>query len=196
MVFGEAATSQNLAARSPGLDPGAGRVHEHQIERAEEIAPPREQVLLDDVLQATRREGRGPVLLILGQFLAEPGHRPIEVMQVEALDALDPVILPPAVRRPVRAAAKQPMQNGQDHRALQRKIMPAELARFSTTSRQPVSSHKRSKTSAGPMRRAVLVVASPAATRRRQWLWRRSGRPSAAAAPIARCRANPRPVRA
>jgi hypothetical protein len=43
--------------------------HEHEIERAEQIAPPREQFLLDDVLQATRREGRGAVLLIFGQLL-------------------------------------------------------------------------------------------------------------------------------
>ncbi len=103
----------------------AGRVHEHQIERAEEIAPPREQLLLHHVLQATRREGCRPVLLVFGQLLAEPGHRPIEMMQVEALDAFDPVILPPAVRRPVGAAGEQAVQNGQEHRALQRKIMLA-----------------------------------------------------------------------
>jgi len=28
--------------------------------------------------------------LVFGQLLAEPGHRPIKMMQVEALDALDP----------------------------------------------------------------------------------------------------------
>ena len=105
------------------LEIEAGRIHEHQIERAEEIAPPREQVLLDDILQATRRKRRGPVLLIFRQFLAKPGHRPIEVMQVEALDAVDPVILPPAVRRAIGATAKQPMQNGEEHRPFQRKII-------------------------------------------------------------------------
>ena len=107
------------------LEIEAGRVHEHQIERAEEIAPPREQLLLDDVLQAARRKRRGPVLLVFGQLFAEPGHRPIEMMQVEALDALDPVILPPAVRRPIRAAGEQAVQNGEEHRALQREIMLA-----------------------------------------------------------------------
>ena len=47
------------------------------------------------------------------------------MMQIEALDAPDPVIQPPPIRRPVGAARKQPMQNGEEHRALQREIMMA-----------------------------------------------------------------------
>ena len=123
MILGKAAASKRLAARA--LEVEAGGVHEHEIERAEELAPPREQVLLDNVFQATRREARSPVLLILRQFPAEPGHRAIKMMQIEALDALDPVIQPPAIRRPVGAARKQAMQNGEEHRALQREIMMA-----------------------------------------------------------------------
>ena len=123
MILGEAAPSQRLAAGAFEIE--AGGVHEHQIERAEEIAPPREQILLDDVLQATRREGCRPVLLVFGQLLAEPGHRPVKMMQIEALDAPDPVIQPPPIRRPVGAARKQAMQNGEEHRALQREIMMA-----------------------------------------------------------------------
>ncbi len=46
-------------------------------------------------------------------------------MQVEALDALDPVILAPAIRRAIRAASEQAVQNGEEHRALQRKTMLA-----------------------------------------------------------------------
>jgi hypothetical protein len=75
---GKAATSKRLAARA--LEVEAGGVHEHQIERAEEIASPREQGLLHNVFKAARREGRGAVLLILVQFFAKPGHRAIEVM--------------------------------------------------------------------------------------------------------------------
>src|ERR1700677_1760395 len=88
-------------------------------------SPPREQLLLHDVLQATRREGRCACLLVSGEFFAEPAHRAIEVMQVEALDALDPVILPPALGGAIRAARKQAGQNGEENRAFQRKIMPA-----------------------------------------------------------------------
>jgi hypothetical protein len=54
-----------MAARA--LEVEAGGVHEHEIERAEEIAPPREQGLLDDVFEAARGEGRGAVQLILTQ---------------------------------------------------------------------------------------------------------------------------------
>ena len=56
MVFGEAALSQRLAARS--LEIEAGRVHEHEVELAEQIAPAREQLLFDDVLQAARRTSK------------------------------------------------------------------------------------------------------------------------------------------
>jgi uncharacterized protein (DUF3084 family) len=110
MVLGEAAPPESLAARA--LEIEACGSHEHQIERAEEIAPPREQVLLDDVLLAARRERRGAVLLVLGQWLAEPGHRSVEVTQFQAVDALYSVILPPAIRRAVRAAREQAMQDG------------------------------------------------------------------------------------
>ena len=55
------------------------------------------------------------------------------------------------------------MQNGEEHRALQRGKRHHGGAGQRTTPRQPVSSHNRSNASAGPMRRAELVVASPAA---------------------------------
>ena len=123
MVLGEAAPPERLAARA--LEIETGRVHEHQIERAEEVAPPREQLLLHDVLQAARRKRRGARLLVFGEFLAEPAHRAVEMMQVEALDALDPVVLPPAIGGAIRAARKQAVQHGEENRALQRKIMLA-----------------------------------------------------------------------
>ena len=123
MVFGEAALSQRLAAVS--LEIEAGRVHEHEVERAEQIAPAREQLLLDDVLQAARREQRGAVLLIFAQLFAQPSHRAVKVMQVETLDAIDGVILAPAIRRPIGTAGEQAMQNGEKHRAFERKAVLA-----------------------------------------------------------------------
>jgi hypothetical protein len=104
MVLGEAALSKGLAALS--LEIQAGRVHEHEIELAEQIAPAREQVFLDNVLHATRCKGRSAILLIRAQFLAEPSHRPVEMMQVEAFNAIDRVILAPTLRRPIGAAGK------------------------------------------------------------------------------------------
>lgn len=115
--------SKRLTARS--LEIQAGRVHEHEVKLAEQIAPAREQFLFDDVLQAARCEQRGAVLLIFAQFFAQPGHRPIKVMQVEMLNAIDGVILAPAVGRPIGAAGEQAMQNGEKHRAFERKAVLA-----------------------------------------------------------------------
>ena len=123
MVLGEAAPPERLTAGA--LEIEARRVHEHQIERAEQVPPPREKVLFQDVLQAARRIRRGAVLLGLVQLLAEPSHRPIQVMQVQPVRARDPIILPPAIRRAVRAAGKQAMQHGEEDRSLQREVMVA-----------------------------------------------------------------------
>ena len=75
-------------------------------------------------------------------------------MQVDIRGAIDGVILAPAVRRPIGAASKQAMQNGEKHRAFEREAVLREPARSSITWRQPVSSHNRSKTSAAVPRRA------------------------------------------
>ena len=124
MVLGEAATPERLAARALEISE-ARRVHEHHVERGQQVAPASEQLLLHDVLHAARRKRRRAVLFALGQFLAEPGHGAIEMMQFEALDALDAVILAPAVGGAIRAAAEEAMQHGQERRALQREIMLA-----------------------------------------------------------------------
>jgi hypothetical protein len=47
----------------------------------------REQLLLHHVLAAARGERRAPVLLLLRQFLPQPCHRPIEMMQIEPRNA-------------------------------------------------------------------------------------------------------------
>jgi len=47
------------------------------------------------------------------------------MMQFEPVDAVDAIILAPAVGGAVRAAAKQAVQHGQERRALQRELMVA-----------------------------------------------------------------------
>jgi hypothetical protein len=47
MVLGETAPSKRLAARA--LEIEAGRVHEHDIERGQKIAPTGEQLLLQNI---------------------------------------------------------------------------------------------------------------------------------------------------
>src|SRR5450830_1101712 len=62
----------------------AGRVHEHGREIGEQVTPAIEQLLLDDVLDAARRQS--PLRLLFHLF-TEPRHRPIEMVEVETIDA-------------------------------------------------------------------------------------------------------------
>ena len=123
VIFGEAAPPERLAARA--LEIEAGGVHEHDVERGQEVAPGGEQLLLQDVLHAARRKRRRGVLLVLRKLLAEPRHRAIKVMQFDPVDAVDAVILAPAVGGAVRAAADEAVQHGQERRALQRELVVA-----------------------------------------------------------------------
>src|SRR5271166_2622371 len=123
MVLREAAPSERLAAGA--LEIEAGRVHEHDVERAQKVPPAAEQLFLQDVLHAARRKRRRGVLLVLGQFLAQPRHRAIEMMQLDPVDAVDAVVLAPAVGGAIRAAADEAVKHGQERRALQREIMVA-----------------------------------------------------------------------
>ena len=123
MVLGETAPSERLAARA--LEIEARGVHEHDVERGEQVAPAGEQLLLQNVLHAARRKRRRDILLIFGKLFAEPRHRAIEMMQLEALGAVDAIIFAPAVGGAVRAAAEQAVQHGQERRALKREVMLA-----------------------------------------------------------------------
>src|SRR5262249_2267721 len=84
-----------------------------------------EQSLLHHVLHAARGERRAPILLLLRQFLAQPGHRPIEMMQIEPLHAGDGVVLARAIGGAVGAAHEQPVQHSEEHRTLQREAVLA-----------------------------------------------------------------------
>jgi len=107
MVLAVAVAAEGLPAGT--LEGQAGGVHEHRIEPAEQIAPVAEQPLLDEVLGAARGERRARILLLGRQRFAEPGHRPVEMMQLERLGAGDPIVLAPAIGRQIRAAAHQPV---------------------------------------------------------------------------------------
>ena len=76
MVLGEAAPSERLTACA--LEIEARRVHEHEVEPGQQIAPMREQPLLHYILNAARRERRAAVLLLFRQLLAQPRHGSIE----------------------------------------------------------------------------------------------------------------------
>src|SRR5206468_7192145 len=64
------------------------------------------------ILAASGRQRRAAVLIFRRQFLTQPRHGAIEVMKIEPVDAGDPIILAPAVRRAIGAADEQPVQHG------------------------------------------------------------------------------------
>ena len=90
IVLGVAVLAERFAALA--VEGEAGGVHEYGGEVDEEIAAAVEQLLFDQVLDAARRDRPARRLL---QFLAEPGHGAIEVMQLEPLGAGNIVILHP-----------------------------------------------------------------------------------------------------
>ena len=122
MVLAVAMAAEGLPAGT--LEVETRRVHEDQVEPAEQIAPVGEQPLLDQVLGAARGERRARILLGLRQFFAKPCHRPIQMMQLQRLGAGDPVVLAPAIGRQIRAAAHQPVQHGKENRPLERELVP------------------------------------------------------------------------
>src|SRR5450756_2108478 len=70
----------------------ARRIHEDGREIGEQVTPAIEQLLLDDVLDAARRQS--PFRLLFHLF-TEPSHRPIEMVEVETIDAENVVVLHP-----------------------------------------------------------------------------------------------------
>jgi hypothetical protein len=119
MILGIAVPAQRLAARA--LEIETGGIHENKIELGEQVAPPLEQTFFDDVLETARCKRGAAILFGRRQFFAEPSHRPIEMMQLETLDAIDPVILPPPIGGPVRSTGEQAMQHGEEDGAFERK---------------------------------------------------------------------------
>ena len=75
MVFAVPVLSDRLAAFAFEVQ-GRG-VEEDQLQIAEHVTPPVEQGLFDQVLRASRGEGRGTTLVVLRQGLTQPGHCPI-----------------------------------------------------------------------------------------------------------------------
>ncbi len=65
-----------------------------------------------------RSERRLTLLLVLGQLLAEPGHDPVEVMELYPIPPFDLVMRPPLVGSSVTAGGEPAVQDGQEDRSL------------------------------------------------------------------------------
>ena len=160
MILAVAVTAQRLAAGAFEVE--AGGVHEHQVEAGEQVAAMGEQSLLHHILAASRRQRRAAVLIFRRQFLTQPRHGAIEVMKIEPVDAGDPIILAPAVRRAIGAADEQPVQHGEEHRPLQCKAVltrPGEIFDHRPAAGllpQPFEHQRRSDASAGDLCRGIV----------------------------------------
>src|SRR4051794_31508097 len=82
-------------------------------------------MLLDQVLDRARGKGCGSALLIGREFLAQPGHGTVEVVQGQPVHAGDGVIGHPLLAGPVRAGHHDPVQHGGEDGPLDRKLEPA-----------------------------------------------------------------------
>src|SRR4051812_35464548 len=100
------------------LEGDRGGVEGDQLQAAEEVTPASEHALLDPVLDAAGCERRLVLRLTLGQFLAEPGHGPVEGVETEAVAAPDLIVGPPLVGGPVAAGGEEAMEDGEEDRPL------------------------------------------------------------------------------
>ena len=116
-VFGMTVAAERRSAVT--LEIQARRIEDRQPHIIEEVAALGEQLFLDQILVAA---GHQAAALLVGKFFAEPSHRPVQVMQVDRVHAADGIGGSPLLRGTIRARIHDPMQHGQEHGALDRKL--------------------------------------------------------------------------
>src|SRR5512143_2190688 len=116
MVLAEAALADVLAALA--LEVNRCGVEEDQLQVGEEVPAPGEHLLLDPVLDAAGGERSLVLLLVLGQFLTEPGHDPVEVVELQGFTPVDLVVRLPRVGGPVAPGGEEAMEHRQEDRPL------------------------------------------------------------------------------
>jgi hypothetical protein len=120
MIFRVPALADGLA--SFALEVDRRGVEKHDIQIGEQVTAPREQLLLNEVLVGAGSERRGPVLLVFRKNLSQPGHGPVEVVQVQTTDAFDGVVVLPLLGGTVAAGRQEAMQHGEEDGPLDRKL--------------------------------------------------------------------------
>ena len=115
VILGLAAPPERLATLAVEVE--GGGIEEHQVQVVEQVASSREQPLLHQVLDRPRRPGAS---LLVGKLLTQPGDRPVQVVQVDAVEPGNPVALQPLVAGPVGAGDAQPVQHAGEDRPLDR----------------------------------------------------------------------------
>ena len=120
MVLALAVLTEGIAAVAG--EEQRGGVEEHQVERGEEVAASREQLLLDEVFDAPRRGGIG---LALCERLAEPAHRAVQMLQLKCFGAVYGLVSAPLQGAAVGARDHETVQHGHEHRAFDVEVMVA-----------------------------------------------------------------------
>jgi hypothetical protein len=64
------------------------------------------QRFLNEILDATRRPG---CAALIGQLFPQPGHRPVQLMQLQSVGAIDLIAIQPILAGPVGAGNHEPM---------------------------------------------------------------------------------------
>src|ERR1019366_1000979 len=111
MILRVSALADGLA--SLALEVDRGGVEEHDVQLGEQVPAPGEQLLFDEVLVGAGSERRGAILLVFGEGLAQPGHGPVEVVQVQLAGSFDGVIVFPLFGGSVAAGGEESMQHGE-----------------------------------------------------------------------------------
>ena len=109
------------------LEVDRGRIEEDQLELSEQVTPSGEKCLLDQVLVAAGSERRLVGLFLAWQFVAQPTHRPVEVMKLKNFASLDLVSLFPLVGCAIAAGVEEPVQDGEEDGPLHGKLEAAAL---------------------------------------------------------------------
>ncbi len=112
MIFQMSVRADGLASLTLEVDRCG--VEKHDVQIGEKVTTPSKQFFLDQVLVGAGREWRGSVLLILGKNLSQPGHGPIEVVQLQIGDPFDLVVVLPLLGGTITAGRKKTMQHGEE----------------------------------------------------------------------------------
>jgi hypothetical protein len=120
VILGIALGAERRTARAGETE--RRRIHENNRQLSEQVAPTLEQPFFDQVLDRARCERRRILLLLGRQFLAQPRHGPIQMMQRQFPGPGDLVVGHPLLAGTVRTRDHDPVQHGGEHGAFRREL--------------------------------------------------------------------------
>jgi hypothetical protein len=144
MILRLAVPTKALATRAVEVERTG--IEQDDGEIAEQAAAAFEQRFFKQILVAA---GRARCPTLIGQLFTQPGHRTIELVQHQALSAINVIGVQPLLAGTIGPRDHQPMQHAGKYRALERKAEAApggELLDHLVTASllpQPVENHRR-----------------------------------------------------